>query len=150
MPTRQIIIPALSYDDPNAAVAFLAAAFGFETHLLVTDAEGRIQHGEVSYDGALVMLGPTGWADWARSPRALEGANTQSVHVMVADVDAHCARARAAGARIVAEPSDQFYGDRTYRVLDCEGHNWSFAQHVRDVPADEMSAASGLKVEYSA
>lgn len=66
----------------------------------------------------------------------------------MADVDAHCARARAAGARIVAEPTDQFYGDRTYRAADPEGHHWVFAQHVRDVPADEMSANSGLKVEY--
>ena len=148
MPRRQTITPALSYEDPNAAVAFLEAAFGFETHLLVTDADGRIQHGEVSYDGAVVMLGPTGWADWAKSPQALSGANTQCVHVAVADVEAHCARARAAGARITMEPADQFYGDRTYRALDCEGHNWSFAQHVREVSADEMNAASGLKVEY--
>lgn len=148
MPIRQTIIPALSYDDPNAAIAFLEAAFGFETHLLVTDGDGRVQHGEVSIDGALVMLGPAGWADWAKSPRSAGGANTQSVHVEVADVDAHCARARAAGARIVAEPTDQFYGDRTYRAADPEGHHWVFAQHVRDVPADEMSANSGLKVEY--
>ncbi|BBK44801.1 glyoxalase [Allostella vacuolata] len=148
MPPRQTVISALSYEDPDAAIAFLEKAFGFETHMRVTDADGKLQHGEVTYDGALVMLGPAGWAEWAKSPRAVGGANTQSVHVEVADVDAHCARARAAGARIVMEPSDQFYGDRTYRAADCEGHHWIFAQHVREPSAEEMQQATGLKVEY--
>ncbi|MGE0719908.1 MAG: VOC family protein [Alphaproteobacteria bacterium] len=146
--TRQTIIPALFYRDTNAALAFLEKAFGFRVHLAVSDGDGRVQHAELLCEGAQVMLGPAGWSDWAKSPDMVGGANTQSVYVGVADVDAHCARARAAGACIVAEPADQFYGDRTYRAADPEGHNWTFAQHLRDVPVAEMNAASGLKVEY--
>lgn len=56
------------------------------------------------------------------------------MHVdLTGDLDAHCARARAAGAVIAAEPGDQFYGDRTYRAVDPEGHVWTFSRHVRDV-----------------
>jgi uncharacterized glyoxalase superfamily protein PhnB len=63
------------------------------------------------------------------------------------DVDAHCARARAAEATIVAEPEDQFYGDRTYRAVDLEGHVWTFSSHVRDVSRAEAEAAIGQKIE---
>jgi uncharacterized glyoxalase superfamily protein PhnB len=57
------------------------------------------------------------------------------------------ARARGAGATILAEPSDQFYGDRTYRAADLEGHVWSFGQTVRQVSREQAEVASGLKIE---
>jgi uncharacterized glyoxalase superfamily protein PhnB len=53
-------------------------------------------------------------------------------------VDKHFERARRAGATILAEPADQFYGDRRYGALDPEGHEWYFAQHVRDVAPEDM------------
>ena len=83
----------------------------------------------------------------ARSPAGLGGANTQVVHVSsTSDVDAHCERARAAGATILAEPEDQFYGDRTYRAADLEGHVWTFSAHVRDVTRAEAEAALGQPI----
>ena len=70
------------------------------------------------------------------------------MHVRVPhDIDGHCERARAAGAVIVAEPEEQFYGDRTYRARDPEGHNWTFAQPVRAVSREEAEKASGLTIE---
>ena len=66
------------------------------------------------------------------------GGATQLVYVYVDDVDKHFATAKAAGAGILGEPSDQFYGDRTYGAEDPEGHQWSFAQHVRDVAPEDM------------
>ncbi|MDP6606406.1 MAG: hypothetical protein QF664_09145 [Dehalococcoidia bacterium] len=49
--------------------------------------------------------------------------------------------ARAAGATILQQPTDQFYGDRRYGALDLEGHEWYFATHVRDVSEEEMQRA---------
>lgn len=146
MTAPSTIVPALSYADPNAAVAFLEAAFGFEPGLSITDSDGRIQHAELTYGGGRIMLGPMGWADWAKSPQSVSGTNTQTVHVEVTDIDAHCARARTAGAEILVEPADQFYGHRTYRARDREGHVWTFGQLVREVSPAEMEAATGLKV----
>jgi uncharacterized glyoxalase superfamily protein PhnB len=140
------IVPALSYVDPRAAIAFLEAAFGFEVSLLVTDSEDRIGHAELSCGNGRIMLGEAGWVDWAKSPKAVGGANTQCVHVTVTDIDAHCQRARAAGAEIIAEPADQFYGDRTYRARDPEGHVWNFGQRMREVSPAEMEAATGLRI----
>jgi PhnB protein len=48
------------------------------------------------------------------------------VQVTVEDVDAHFARARAAGARLLSEPEDSPHG-RLYRVEDVEGHRWMFS-----------------------
>jgi uncharacterized glyoxalase superfamily protein PhnB len=49
--------------------------------------------------------------------------------VVVADLDAHCARARRAGARIVREPVDTDYGSRDYAARDPEGNLWSFGTY---------------------
>ena len=61
-------------------------------------------------------------------------------------LDEHYERARAAGATIAAEPADQFYGDRTYRAVDPEGHCWTFAAHVRDVSRAEAEEALGQPI----
>jgi uncharacterized glyoxalase superfamily protein PhnB len=62
--------------------------------------------------------------------------------VYVDDVDKHFAQAKEAGAKILQEPKDQFCGDRTYGTEDPEGHQWYFAQHVRDVTPEEMKASA--------
>jgi uncharacterized glyoxalase superfamily protein PhnB len=63
-----------------------------------------------------------------RNPK--HAGQTSLVYVYVEDVDAHCARAREAGAKIVEEPNDQEYGDRRYTADDPEGHQWCFAQQI--------------------
>lgn len=141
---------ALTYQDPKAALDWLAKAFGFEITMAIEgpDDDPTMCHYEMSVEGrGRIMVGAE-WSDTMRSPASLGGANTQTTHVdLVGDVDAHCERARAAGATIVTEPSDQFYGDRTYRVLDPEGHAWTFSTHVRDVTRAEAEAAIGQTIE---
>ena len=138
--------PSVNYQDDRAALEWLAKAFGFETSLIVTDDTGKIVHAEMKFEGAPITIARE-WSDITRSPKSLGGKNTQQVHVQLkGDVDAHCARAKAAGATIVQEPSDQFYGDRTYRALDLEGHLWTFSQAVKVVSIAEMEEATGLKM----
>ena len=82
-----------------------------------------------------------------KSPASLGGVGTQFVRVHFSDgLDAHCDHARAAGARITQDPADQFYGARTYRALDPEGHVWNFDQPVAELTFAEMEKASGLKI----
>ena len=148
-----MITPVLFYRDPKAAIRFLEQAFGFETTMLLTDDQGRIGHSELAYDGAAISVAG-GWESDSllgpakmRSPASLAGAGTQFLRLAVIEpIDQHCERARAAGARITQTPEDQFYGDRTYRALDPEGHVWNFSQKVREVSLDEMQTVSGLKV----
>ena len=132
------VTPYLLYEDVDAALAWLADAFGFAERLRFADEAGVVNHAEmVVPDGGLVMLGHPG--PEYRNPRN-SGARSALVHVAVEDVDAHVERARGAGAEILQEPTEQAYGDRRYDALDPEGHLWSFAQKVRDVSPSEWGA----------
>lgn len=140
---------SIYYDDPAKAIDWLCRAFHFEVRLKVEGEGGRIEHSELTYGEAMIMVGGAGRRDetkeaWQRrqaSPRSHEGINTQSQCLFVDDVDAHCAHARAAGAEIVREPKtddygDDYWSDRTYGALDEEGHLWWFMQRIREQKGD--------------
>ena len=133
------MIPGLFYEDPDAAVEWLAKAFGFEQRMSYTDDAGRIAYAEVELGDGVVAVRPQhGHSMQDLSPRAAGGVNTAHLKVAVPDVDAHCARALGAGARVLEPPGDKFYGLRTYAVEDCEGHRWSFESALRGpAPRDE-------------
>lgn len=136
--TRRQATPMLSYEDVAAAIEWLIQAFGFrETGERYVDDDARVTHAELELGGALVYLGwpgpgymsPSHHAQvcdharlWSSVPFVVNG-----VQVAVEDVDAHCERARAAGATILREPKDEPYG-RLYNVADLEGHRWMFMQ----------------------
>ena len=155
MAERPAIVSCVFYKDPIAAMRWLEKAFGFETTTLLTDADGKVGHAEMSFLDTPVGIG----GEWAgpplgaarmTAPANLGGAGTQFLRIELPEgLDEHCARARTAGARITAEPEDQFYGARTYRAMDPEGHIWNFSQAVRVVSGEEMEAASGLKIRTS-
>jgi uncharacterized glyoxalase superfamily protein PhnB len=136
----------IAYEDLGAAVAWLERAFGFKTMVLATDRNGKVVYAEMSFGDGEIQIG----GEWenVKPPGAIGGANTQTLSVRLErGLGKHCERARAAGGRIVQEPADQFHGDRTYRVIDPQGHAWSFYQKLRDVTAQEMEAAvPGMKI----
>ncbi len=146
-PRRPAFIPSVVYRDNRAALEWLQKAFGFDIAGVFTDSKGNIAHAEMSHGDGVVMIGNE-YFDWTKSPASIGGANTQRIHVRLeSGIDEHCEHARKSGAKIVGEPSDQFYGDRTYAAQDLEGHNWTFAQPVRNVTTAEMEKASGLKYQ---
>jgi uncharacterized glyoxalase superfamily protein PhnB len=142
------ISSAISYVDPLAAYGWLEKAFGFEPHMLILDEAGRLVHSQMKFGDGMIMVG-TEWDESHKSPASVGRINTQTVHVQLDEgLDAHCERARAAGAEIIAEPSDQFYGDRTYRARDPEGHIWTFAQTVKEMTPEEWDAGMpGLRTQ---
>ncbi len=140
---------ALSYHDPKAALRWLEEAFGFEPVFVILDADGNLAHSEMSYGASVVMVGSE-WSADHKSPKSLDGKNTQSVHVQLAegdDIDAHCAHARQAGAEIIQAPDTQFYGDRTYRARDLEGHIWTFGVTLRRLSPDEWDKLGGFTTQ---
>ena len=142
---RPPFIPSLVYKDTRAALKWLQKAFGFEPSEVLTDSQDNIVHAEMMHEGGVIMIGNE-FAAWARSPAALDGANTQRVHVRLGKgIDEHCERALQAGAKIEMAPATQFYGDRTYMAVDPEGHHWTFAQSVKEVTLAEMEEATGFK-----
>jgi uncharacterized glyoxalase superfamily protein PhnB len=119
------VIPVLIYPDVREAVAWLGAAFGFAERLQIGDNHrAQLSVG----DGAIIVGDVRGDR---RPPRA--GEATHSVMVRVDDAAAHCARARAHGARILMEPTDFDYGERQYSAEDFAGHRWTFSETLADV-----------------
>ena len=122
------IAPYLLYEDPPAALEWLARAFGFRERFR-HEFEGLINHAEMEYEGEVIMLACPG-RDY-RSPRRLGGATTLT-HIYVDDLYAHYARAKEAGAEIRAEPTEKPYGTIQYSAIDPEGHLWLFSEQVRE------------------
>lgn len=131
---------SLFYKDAPKAIDWLCDAFGFEVRLKVEGEGGRIEHSELVFGEAVVTVGDEErQKDKGRnnvSPLSVGGMNTMCACFYIDDVDAHCARARAAGAKITYEPTTSDYGeeywaDRSYSAEDFEGHRWWFSQRMR-------------------
>jgi uncharacterized glyoxalase superfamily protein PhnB len=123
------LLAELAYEDPAAALAWLEAAFGLKPRMIVTDADGRVVFSETGMGGHTVAVVPE-QPPAIRSPRALGGTVTQTIQVTAdLDIDAHCARAQAAGATIFSPPTDSGIG-RAYMAVDLEGHVWSFRKRL--------------------
>ena len=91
--------------------------------------DGKTNHAAMKLTGGeIFMLGCPG--PKYKNPKQLANV-TQGLYITVDDVDKHFLRASKAGAKILDEPADQFYGDRRYSAADPEGHHWYFAQPVR-------------------
>ena len=141
--------PSVIYQDPKAAMLWLEAAFGFEVAIYIEDESGGFVHCQMRHGDSLISVGDE-WDEPYRSPLRLGGVNTQITSLQIdTDIDAHCARARAAGAVILKEPETQFYGDRSYRCADPEGHHWSIAQSVENVSRDEAQARVGPSIKIT-
>jgi uncharacterized glyoxalase superfamily protein PhnB len=127
------ITPHLFYNDVAAAMDWLVKAFGFAVRLRMKDKEGGVVHGELEVAESLVMLGLASENEAWESPQTFDGRVSQRLYIFIDDVDGHYARAVQAGAKIIREPKDEFWGDRVYECIDPEGHRWKFAQHLFDV-----------------
>jgi uncharacterized glyoxalase superfamily protein PhnB/DNA-binding XRE family transcriptional regulator len=119
------ITPFLFYED-GATVDWLVRCFGFTIRMKVPGPAGTIVHGELEHRGGLLMVGTTSEREKRLSPRAAGGVQTHGLYLIVEDADAHCATARAAGAKILSEPVDA-HGHRRYVAEDPEGYHWMFA-----------------------
>jgi uncharacterized glyoxalase superfamily protein PhnB len=119
------IIPQLSVRDVDAYITFLTEAFGFEVAEYWRDPQDANHvNVELELDGARVGIGRA-----SKERPAAQDPSTPHVglYVVIDDVDAHYARARAAGATITYEIADQPWGHRMYGAVDPEGHEWGFA-----------------------
>ena len=127
-PTTATIVPSLRYRDAPAAIEWLCEAFGFEKHLVVPGEGGTIDHAQLVFGNGMIMLGSARDAP-GRPRKPPGGPDPKSAYVIVGDVDAHHARAVAAGARVVTAPEDQHYGGRLYSCRDPEGNLWNFGTY---------------------
>jgi uncharacterized glyoxalase superfamily protein PhnB len=127
--TRPTIYPVLTYDDATAAIAHLTRTFGFTEGEVTRGEDGRIVHATLGWAGGVLMLSDARDGD---SPFALRPV---CLYLAVDDPDRHYAHARAAGAEMVMDITDQPYGSREYAARDPEGNVWCFGTYQPAVAA---------------
>jgi uncharacterized glyoxalase superfamily protein PhnB len=123
------VIPVLIYPDVRAAVEWLGRAFGFVEQVQI----GEDHRAQLGFGDGAVIIGDV--RQDRKPPRP--GESTHAVMVRVDDAQAHCARAREHGARILMEPTDFEYGERQYSAEDLAGHHWTFSETIADVAPEE-------------
>jgi uncharacterized glyoxalase superfamily protein PhnB len=125
---KSTIMPTLRYRNAPAAIDWLCTVFGFERHAVYEGENGTIGHAELTLNGGMIMLGSAKDDEYGRrfkSPDELDGMESRSAYIVVADADLVHARAVAAGAIVIRPLQDTPYGSREFAVRDPEGHSWS-------------------------
>ena len=117
------LYPALRYKDAKAAHQWLQDAFGLEPVALYEDEDGNVAHAQMRWGSDMIMFGT------ARKDSYEDRVGQGWLYASCEDPDALCDRARAAGAQITREPTDQEYGSRDFGCRDLEGNQWSFGTY---------------------
>lgn len=128
------LLPHVSYQNLGEAIVWLSKAFAFAEYYRYGDGPSGAQ---IWAGKAAIQVRQA--RDGQRSPRQL-GYGTQSLTVIVDDVDAHYYRAKAAGAKILEEPHETEYGEYQYAAEDLDGHHWLFSRHVKNRRPEEWGA----------
>jgi uncharacterized glyoxalase superfamily protein PhnB len=119
------IFPCFRYEDAPKAIEWLNKAFGFEKLFVVPGENNTVAHAQLRLGPGMIMMG-SGGRQGTKNPWATERFGT---YVVVPDIEAHYAQAKAAGAKIERPPADTEYGSREYSARDCDGHLWSFGTY---------------------
>jgi PhnB protein len=127
--------------DAAAAADWYVRAFGMEEDHRIPLPGGRTLTVVLRYGDARVHVGSEFPDFGIVSPLTIGGTATV-LQLGTDDADALWRRALDAGAEPVHEPGDQFWGERHGQLSDPFGHRWNVAQHLRDVPVDEQTAAA--------
>jgi uncharacterized glyoxalase superfamily protein PhnB len=110
------------------SIRFYEQAFGFKLDFSMPGPDGKLGHAQMTYFGGRIMFGPEGaMGGTNRAPVTTGTEPAAQSYVYCPDVDAFTARARAAGAKILVEPMDMFWGDRMVHLEDLDGYRWAFA-----------------------
>lgn len=134
------VTPSLTAVDAAAALDFYVRAFGATEHFRMEEpGSDKVMHAEFQIGDSRLMISSEYPDHGAIAPAFAKGG---SFMIYLEDVDSAYAKAIEAGATILQEPADQFWGDRTARVADPHGYRWTLATHVRDISDEEMTKAA--------
>lgn len=127
------IIPSLTYNNASDAIEWLCNAFGFQKHLIVPGADGKIIHAELTLGKVMIMIGSsesgTEFSKHIKTPAQLGGIETQSPYLVIDDPDSLYTNAKKHGAKIIIDIKTEEYGGRGFTCTDIEGHLWNFGSY---------------------
>ena len=131
------VTPSITMRDSEKAIEFYKRAFGAKEVFRLAEPGGRIGHAELKFGTRTIMVSDEYPEYGIHGPK--EGVPTGfAIHLHVDDVDSLVKRAAEAGALVLMEPQDQFYGERTARLKDPFGHEWLLGHEIEKVSHEEM------------
>ena len=131
------VFPYLHVKNAAAAIDFYSRVFGAREMFRLTEPGGRIGHAQLLLGSTTLMLADEYPEMNILGPQSLGGSGS-SLHLHVVNADAMAARAVAAGATMLREPADEFYGERSCSLRDPFGHEWKLGHQIEDVSPEEM------------
>ena len=135
------LTPYLAVEDADKAIEFYKDAFGAQELLRMPGPDGKIAHAELEIGDSKLMLSDP-FPQSNVKPPSERGGPTGSIFMYVEDVDAIFEQGQRAGAKVVSELEDMFWGDRFGTLSDPFGHVWSIATHKEDLSEEEMAERS--------
>ncbi len=137
VPVISEVFAYLCVSDAGAAIDFYTQAFGARESFRLTEPSGRVGHAQLALGPVTLMLADEFPEYGIRSPNAYGGTPVR-MHLHVDNADTAAERAVAAGATVIMEPQDQFYGERSCRLRDPFGHEWLIGHQIEEVSHEEM------------
>lgn len=131
------VFPYLRTRDTAAAIEFYHRAFGAVEDFRLTEPGGRIGHAELKFGSATIMVSDE-YPEYGIYAPTESTPTGSAIHLHVQDVDAMTQQAVQAGASLIMEPADQFYGERAAKIRDPFGHEWLLGSHIEEVTREEM------------
>ena len=130
------VLPMLVCRDVSAEIDFCKTTFNALEVVRRPGPDGKAAHAALTINGAMIMIE----CEWptlsSRSPQA-DGSSPVVIYVYVEDVDSSIEKAVTAGAKILLPATDQFWGDRTGRIMDSEGHVWTISSRIEETTSSE-------------
>jgi PhnB protein len=135
----QAVFPMLVCHRPEAEMNFCAGAFGAVEQVRRPGPDGSPIHIAMRINDAFLVV-QSEFPDMvtSRAPNP-DGSSPVVIFVYVADVDQAVERAAAMGATILMPPQDQFWGDRTARIIDPSGHVWTVASRIEETVEEQRA-----------
>ena len=135
------ITPHIVVQGAERAAAFYRDAFGAEELDRIPVPDGRLMSVHMRIADGVLHIADEFPEMGVLAPPSV-GGTAVVLSLEVADADAAFARAVAAGAEVRQPLQDAFWGDRHGQLEDPFGHRWNLAEHLRDVPHEEVVAAA--------
>jgi PhnB protein len=136
----QAVFPMLVCQSPEAEMNFCAAAFGAVEQVRRLGPDGTPIHIAMRINGAFVVVQSEFPGVVASRAPSHDGSSPVVIFVYVADVDQAVERAVALGAKVLVPAKNQFWGDRTARIIDPSGHIWTVASRIEETTEEQRAA----------
>jgi PhnB protein len=131
-----VVMPMLVCRDVAAEIDFCKTTFAAVELVRRPGPDGTVAHAALTIGGAMIML-EAEWPGLASQAPKLDASSPVVIYVYVEDVDSVIERAAAAGAKILLPVKDQFWGDRTGRIIDPSGHVWTISTRIEETSSVE-------------